>query len=78
MSRLNLYQTTRKYFVGNRFAFMAEEYSRMKTSVNIKIEDFRDKTLDWFERIFDGNLMEKTLWILMAVAAGYLVWFVTK
>lgn len=57
---------------------MEEEYSRMKTSVNIKIEDFRDKTLDWFERIFDGNLMEKTLWILMAVAAGYLVWFVTK
>ena len=38
----------------------------------------RDKTRDWFERIFDGNLMEKTLWILMSAISGYLAWFISR
>jgi len=39
---------------------------------------FRDKTLDWFDRIFDGKTMKKSCWILMATMSGYLAWILTR
>lgn len=31
----------------------------------------RDKTLDWFERIFDGRNMETVSWAVIALAVLY-------